>query len=120
MALDLSRFAKAFYEEAAEHLAALENLLLTQDGHPDVVILDLEKVINIDTTGLDILQTLHRNLTRRGATLILCDLNEQPGSLIRRSGFVERMGEHNIAANITDALLRAQGVRAGGPSIAYA
>ena len=98
----------------------LENLLLTQDGHPDVVILDLEKVINIDTTGLDILQTLHRNLARRGATLILCDLNEQPGSLIHRSGFAERMGEHNIAANITDALLRAQSVRAGTPTIAYA
>lgn len=36
MALDLSRFAKAFYEEAAEHLAALENLLLTVDlARPD-------------------------------------------------------------------------------------
>ncbi len=58
--------------------------------------------------------------SRRGATLILCDLNEQPGSLIHRSGFAERMGEHNIAANITDALLRAQSVRAGTPTIAYA
>jgi SulP family sulfate permease len=79
----------------------------------------MEKVISIDTTGLDILQTLQRNLARRGATLILCDLNEQPGSLIRRSGFAERMGEQNIAGNITDALLRAQAVKPRNPGIAY-
>jgi len=31
MALDLSRFAKAFFEEAAEHIHALESLLVTLD-----------------------------------------------------------------------------------------
>ncbi|MBL8520066.1 MAG: chemotaxis protein CheW [Betaproteobacteria bacterium] len=41
MALDLSRFAKAFFEEAAEHLAALENLLLTVDlARPDAEALN--------------------------------------------------------------------------------
>ncbi|WP_020163040.1 SulP family inorganic anion transporter [Methyloversatilis discipulorum] len=97
----------------------LENLLLMQDGHPDAVILDLEKVISIDTTGLDILQTLQRNLARRGATLILCDLNDQPASLIRRSGFAARLGEDNIAGNLTDALLRAQAVRPTTPAVSY-
>jgi len=90
-----------------------------QDGHPDAVILDLEKVISIDTTGLDILQTLQRNLARRGATLILCDLNDQPASLIRRSGFAARLGENNIAGNLTDALLRAQAVRPTTPAVSY-
>ncbi|MEK7884372.1 SulP family inorganic anion transporter [Methyloversatilis sp. NSM2] len=97
----------------------LENLLLMQDGHPDAVILDLEKVISIDTTGLDILQSLQRNLARRGATLILCDLNDQPASLIRRSGFAARLGEDNIAGNLTDALLRAQAVRPKTPAVSY-
>ena len=97
----------------------LENLLLMQDGHPDAVILDLEKVISIDTTGLDILQTLQRNLARRGATLVLCDLNEQPASLIRRSGFATRLGEDNIAGNLTDALLRAQATKATIPPVSY-
>ncbi|MCB1958016.1 MAG: sulfate permease [Rhodocyclaceae bacterium] len=89
----------------------LETLLLAEDGRPDVVILDLDKVINIDTTGLDILQTLHRNLLKRGAALILCDLNTQPGSLIRRSGFMEQLGADRIAGNITEALMRAQQIR---------
>lgn len=98
----------------------LENLLLMQDGHPDAVILDLGKVINIDTTGLDILQTLQRNLDKRGATLILCDLNAQPESLVRRSGFAERLGDGNIAANITTALIRAQQIRDHEPEVSYA
>lgn len=98
----------------------LENLLLMQDGHPDVVILDLDKVISLDTTGLDILQTLHRNLQKRGAHLILCGLNSQPGSLVFRSGFMERLGDENVTANITDALLRAQWLSGQNPEIAYA
>jgi sulfate permease, SulP family len=97
----------------------LENLLLMQDGHPDAVILDMEKVISIDTTGLDILQTLHRNLQKRACTLILCDLNQQPGSLILRSGFAQKLGEENIAGNLTDALLRAQQAKPGTPAVSY-
>ncbi|MBC9073729.1 STAS domain-containing protein [Thauera sp. CAU 1555] len=97
----------------------LENLLLMQHGHPDVVILDMGKVISIDTTGLDILQTLQRNLDKRGAELILCDLNSQPGSLVFRSGFLDTLGEHNVAANLTEALIRAQQLDGHDPEISY-
>ncbi|MCK0505514.1 SulP family inorganic anion transporter [Aromatoleum anaerobium] len=98
----------------------LESLLLMQEGHPDAVILDLEKVINIDTTGLDALQTLHRTLQKRGAQLILCDLNEQPASLVFRSGFQASLGDDNIAANMTEALIRAQRLRGHEPELSYA
>jgi SulP family sulfate permease len=98
----------------------LENQLLNLSAHPEVVILDMEKVINVDTSGLDILQTLHRNLVKRGATLIVCDLNEQPGSLFFRSGFIDKLGAHNVAANITDALFRAQRAHGADPGISYA
>lgn len=97
----------------------LENLMLMQDGHPDAVILDLEKVIHLDTTGLDILRTFHRTLDRRGAVLILCDLNAQPASLIRRSGFADAIGEQRIAGNLTDALLIAQRTPPAPVRIAY-
>lgn len=88
-----------------------------QDVHPDVVILNMEKVIN--TTRLDMQQTLHANLEKRGADLILCDLNAQPASIVQRSGSEERLGIRNLAANITDTLLRVQ--RSGGhePEVSY-
>ncbi|MDY0013621.1 MAG: sulfate permease [Rhodocyclaceae bacterium] len=88
----------------------LEAMLLNLDAHPDALILDMEKVINIDTTGLEVLQTLQRALQKRGATLILCDLNEQPASLVHRSGFREALGEDSVAGNLTEALIRAQRV----------
>ncbi len=98
----------------------LENLLLMQHGHPDVVILDMDKVISIDTTALDILQTLHRNLHKRGAHLVLCGLNAQPGSLVFRSGFLERLGADKVTADITEALLLAQQLRGNDPEVSYA
>ncbi len=98
----------------------LENLLLMQDGHPDVVILDMDKVISIDTTGLDILQTLHRNLGKRGAYLVLCGLNAQPGSLVFRSGFLDQLGDGNVTDNLTAALIRAQQLSGKEPELAYA
>ena len=98
----------------------LENLLLMQHGHPDVVILDMDKVISIDTTGLDILQTLHRNLGKRGAYLVLCGLNSQPGSLVFRSGFLDQLGDQNVAENLTAALMRAERLSGKDPEIAYA
>jgi SulP family sulfate permease len=97
----------------------LETLLTQQQGHPDVVILDLKKVISIDTTGLDILQTLHRTLQKRGIGLILCDLNAQPNSLVARSGFADKLGNENIAANIVEALKRAQHVQGRPPEVSY-
>lgn len=98
----------------------LENLMLMQDGHPDALILDMEKVINIDTTGLDMLQALHRALEKRGAQLILCDLNAQPASIVQRSGFGETIGSENLAGNITDALLRAQRCGSRDAEVSYA
>ena len=70
---------------------------------PDVVILELAKVINFDTTGLDALEALHASLARRGGRLILADLNEQPLSLITRSGFMEVLGRENIAKDLESA-----------------
>ncbi|MDR0635268.1 MAG: STAS domain-containing protein, partial [Azoarcus sp.] len=91
----------------------LETQLLAQDDFPETAILDLDKVISIDTTGLDILQSLHRSLKKRGATLILCALGKQPGSLIRRSGFIEHLGAENICPNLAAALERARQIQGG-------
>jgi len=73
-----------------------------------VLILDLTKMVSLDTTGLDLLQTLERTLGKRGGVLILSGLNTQPASLIERSGFAQTLGAHGISSSLTDALLRAQ------------
>ena len=113
--LAYSLFGSLFFGAANK----LENLLLMQDGHPDVVVLDMDKVINIDTTGLEILQTLHRNLHKRGTHLVLCGLNSQPGSLVFRSGFLDRLGDDNVVRDLAEALVRARELSAAPPQLSY-
>ena len=74
---------------------------------PRVLILDLHQVINLDTTCLDTLESLHHSLEKRGARLLLCDANEQPLSLMRRSGFLEKLGTENLLPDFGAAIGRA-------------
>ncbi|MFM8339120.1 MAG: sodium-independent anion transporter, partial [Fluviibacter sp.] len=85
---------------------------------PRVLILDMTKTVSLDTTGLDLLQTLHRSLEKRGAQLILCGLNAQPASLVERAGFGQALGTHGISSSLTDALLRAQLIIKSDPVVA--
>jgi SulP family sulfate permease len=82
----------------------LENLLDPARPLPDVVILEMHKVINIDTTGLDTLEALLHSLKKRGGRLILADLNEQPRSLIERSKFIDELGRDNVFDDFDEAL----------------
>jgi SulP family sulfate permease len=70
------------------------------------LVFDLHRLVSIDTSGLDALVQLQRALQRQGTTLVLADLNEQPLSLVRRSGFEVELGAEGIAPTVADALLR--------------
>ena len=82
--------------------------LMESDAAPRVMVLDLHQVVSIDTTGLDALESIQRGLAKRGAHLVLCDLNAQPISLVRRSGFATRLGAQNVCATLAEAILRAE------------
>ena len=74
------------------------------------MILDMHHVINVDTTGLDTLDVLRKSLARRDCTLLLCDLGEQPRSLMKRAGFAATIGAANLLADLATALLRAHAI----------
>ena len=93
----------------------LENLMDPARKLPDVVILEMRKVINVDTTGLDAFVSLRETLARRGGRLVLADLNEQPRSLFERSGFLEALGKTSVFGSLEEALA---GVRAGAAGAA--
>jgi SulP family sulfate permease len=71
---------------------------------PRVLILKVNQLINIDTTGLEALEGLRKFLQRRDSHLILCGLNHQPLSLIARSGFLEHIGPDHVVAELPQAL----------------
>lgn len=92
---------------AANRLEPL--LALASPQHPcRVLVLDLSKLINIDTTGLETLAALQRALARSGRHLLIASANEQPLSLFERSGFLDVLGQENLCASMPAALARAE------------
>ena len=73
------------------------------------VVLDMHRLVLLDASGLDALQQMHRTLTRRGVRLELAQVNEQPLSLIRRSGFAALLGDDAIAPTVEGAFNGASG-----------
>lgn len=67
------------------------------------VVLEMHRLISMDTSGLDALQQFHRALQARGIALVLANVNEQPLSLIRRSGFEAVIGPEQIVPTVSAA-----------------
>jgi SulP family sulfate permease len=68
------------------------------------VVLEMHRLVLLDTSGLDALEQLQRSLQRQGVALIFANVNEQPLSLMKRSGFEERLGTEFIVPTIADAI----------------
>lgn len=76
------------------------------------LVLEMHRLISLDTSGLEALEQLHRTLQRRGIALVLANVNEQPLSLMRRSGFEATIGADAIVPNVAEAT---QPFRAAAP-----
>ena len=90
-------------------ISKLEAITATPQPLPDIVVLDLHRVINMDTTGLDALQSLHRHILEHGDRLVLCAANRQPLSLMKRAGFLEELGEGNLFESLDEAYAALRG-----------
>ncbi len=64
------------------------------------LMLDMHLLISIDTSGLDALMQLQRSLARQQRRLLLCGMQEQVASLVRRGGLAEALGEDGIHADL--------------------
>ena len=67
------------------------------------VVLEMHRLISLDTSGLDAMALLHRELKKQGIALVLANVNEQPLSLMRRSGFAATLGEDSIVPTVSAA-----------------
>jgi SulP family sulfate permease len=71
---------------------------------PEVLILEMHKLINIDTTALEALENLQDRIVREGGLLLVAGANAQPLSLMLRSGFIEHLGAEHLLPSLEDAL----------------
>lgn len=78
---------------------------LPADTH--TLVLEAQRLISLDASGVDALAQLQRTLQRRDVALRLCALNEQPRSLLERSGFLAGLGPGGTAATLDEAVAQA-------------
>jgi sulfate permease, SulP family len=67
------------------------------------VVLEMHRMVLLDTSGLDALEQLHRTLARKGVGLVFANVNEQPLSLMKRSGFEAKIGAEHIVPSLAEA-----------------
>ena len=72
------------------------------------LVLQMHRLISMDTSGIDALQQLHRTLQRQQVRLLLADVNPQPLGLVRRSGFAAELGDGAVVPTLELALQHAQ------------
>jgi SulP family sulfate permease len=93
----------------------IEALPAQVDAGTRAVVLEMHRLISMDTSGLDALQQLHRTLKSRDVALVLANVNEQPLSLIRRSGFEHVLGAEQIVPTVSAAFLDDPQTSIGAP-----
>lgn len=101
----------AFRAEGALFFGAAEKLdILLQSAGTEikVVILQLHRVVLVDTTGLLAIQGLAEKMQERGQSLILASANPATDLLLREAGLYRQLGEHNIQPDLEMALQRAR------------
>lgn len=101
-------FGPMFFAETNDYLA------FTHEKHKNVLILRMRNVPAMDITGLESLEEAYNTCKKKGITMLLSHVNEQPKHVMEKAGFVERLGEENFCENIDVALERA--AKLGGES----
>jgi SulP family sulfate permease len=82
----------------------LEQVVDPHRKPPDVLVLEMHQVINMDNTALDALEHVHERITRHGGRRVLVAPNDQPLNMMRRGGFIEHLGRQHVFATLDDAL----------------
>ncbi|MBC7942738.1 MAG: STAS domain-containing protein [Chitinophagaceae bacterium] len=67
------------------------------------VVLEMQRLVLMDSSGLDALEQMHRTLQRMGVALVLANVNEQPLALMHAAGFDAVLGVENIVPSVSAA-----------------
>ena len=76
--------------------------------HAKCLILRMRSVPALDSTALNAMTDLYKNCEKRGITLILSHVNQQPMKVMEKAGFAQKVGKENFCENIDRAIKRAE------------
>ncbi len=82
----------------------LEELMDPSRKVPEILILSVSNLLNLDASGLEAFETLQHTLQKRGCRLMLSGANGQPLTIMTRAGFVDELGADNMFETTAKAL----------------
>jgi len=88
--------------------AADKILKISLSDKDKCLILRMRSVNSIDATAMHSLEQLFDECKKKGITLVLSHVNEQPMNVMKKAGFDEKIGVENMCEHIDDAILRAE------------
>ncbi len=77
---------------------------VVSDTKADVVILRMRSVPAIDETAMHTLESVCEICEKHDIALVFSHLNEQPMNVLKKHGFIEKLGEKHFCKNIDEAL----------------
>jgi SulP family sulfate permease len=100
--------APLIFSNAESFLQSGEDLLIkaaAEDRMPQALIVDMEEMIYMDTTGVEAVANLHDYVRRYGVTLKLARAHSATYSMLQAGGLLEEIGAENIHATVDDAVM---------------
>lgn len=92
-----------------------EQALLQTHTNPKTLVLRLRNVPFIDITGIQTLEAVRADLSRRGTRVILCEANERVEKKLRTAGTIGAASAGEYFVTLQDALQQA-GTQVGAPA----
>ena len=81
---------------------------ISAEDHIKVVILRMRNIPMLDISALRSLKKLYKELCKKEIKVFFSHMNEQPISVVKKSGFYEQVGAENFVENIDVALEKAR------------
>lgn len=97
----------SIYFVNAPHIAGQIRTLVKQHK-PQVLVLDMSRVPDIEYSALQMLIEREKRVTEHGATLWLAGLNPSVLEVVRRAGFADQLGRERMIFNAMMAIERYQ------------
>lgn len=83
-------------------------MYVLSDKDIDVLCIRMRNVPAIDATGVETLKKIADICDKHNISVVFSHVNEQPMSIMEKSGFVDRIGRDNFCNHIDTALIRAE------------
>ena len=104
---------KAYRLFGSLSLDAFEQLMCLVDFEreaPRVLVVDLTSVHSLHETAFEGMIALHKLVEAKGGRLLLCGVNHQPVSLMKRGGLEARIGPTSFPRDLQDCLTQATSI----------